>query len=465
LNTLKNDLRAITADGTACNVMVGVGETYLPAFVLALTGSQLACGLTATVPLVMGAFLQLLAPYAIPRLRSFRRWVVLCAVVQAASFLPLLVVSLAGSASVFAVFCIIAIYWATGQAGGSAWNAWVEDLVPEPVRAKFFADRTRFVQLGLVVGFVSGGILLQIGKLHGYVVLPFAALFFAAIASRLVSAYKLNSQSDISLLPKKPSVAPWADFWAIATQGGNGRVIVYVLAMQLACQISGPYFTPYMLGHLKLSYLGYVTLICVAYLARIAAAPTWGRVVEKIGVNRLLWMSGLGIVPMAFLWGLSDSFTYLVILQIVSGAVWGAYELANLLLIIEAIPTAKKINVLTVYNFVNALAIMGGSFIGGYLLTAFGGGYRAYFIVFLASSVARLMAPVLLVKVPRWMPVFGGAKKVPALTSKSASPSVQRHVVKPLPAKPHVHGSHPAIPKPAFLRVSPTAASEKKATK
>jgi MFS family permease len=463
LNTLKNDLHAITADGTACNVMVGIGESYLPAFVLALTGSQLACGLTATVPLVMGAFLQLLAPYAIPRLHSYRRWVVLCAVVQAASFLPLLVVSLTGSASVFAVFCVIAIYWATGQAGGSAWNAWVEDLVPEQVRARFFASRTRFVQLGLVVGFVSGGVLLQFGKLHGYVVIPFSVLFLAAATSRLVSAYKLNSQSDISKLPKKPNVAPWTDFWTIATQGGNGRVILYVLAMQLACQISGPYFTPYMLGHLQLSYLGYVTLICVAYLARIAAAPTWGRVIEKIGVNRLLWMSGLGIVPMAFLWGLSDSFVYLIILQIVSGVVWGAYELSNLLLIIEAIPAAKKINVLTVYNFVNALAIMGGSIIGGYLLTAFGGGYHAYFVVFLASTLARIMAPVILVKVPRWMPVFSRAKKIPALAPISASPSVHRQAVKPLPAKTHIHGSHPAIPKPAFLRVSPTTASEKNA--
>ena len=49
MNELRKDLRAICADGAAWSVMVGVGETYLPAFVLALMASQLASGLVATM--------------------------------------------------------------------------------------------------------------------------------------------------------------------------------------------------------------------------------------------------------------------------------------------------------------------------------------------------------------------------------------------------------------------------------
>ena len=52
--------------------MVGIKETYLPAFVLALSSSQLAAGLVATVPLMAGALLQLISPYAVRRLRSYR---------------------------------------------------------------------------------------------------------------------------------------------------------------------------------------------------------------------------------------------------------------------------------------------------------------------------------------------------------------------------------------------------------
>ena len=63
----------------AASLMVGVGETYLPVFVLALSGSQLACGLVTTVPLVIGAVLQLGSPWLMRRCGSYRRWVSLCA--------------------------------------------------------------------------------------------------------------------------------------------------------------------------------------------------------------------------------------------------------------------------------------------------------------------------------------------------------------------------------------------------
>ena len=58
---LRRDLRISTAEGMAASVMVGVGETYLPVFVLAISGSELACGLASTVPLVIGAVVQLTA--------------------------------------------------------------------------------------------------------------------------------------------------------------------------------------------------------------------------------------------------------------------------------------------------------------------------------------------------------------------------------------------------------------------
>jgi MFS family permease len=461
LSTLKNDLQAITADATACNVMVGIGETYLPAFVLALTGSQLACGLTSTVPLLLGAVLQLFTPFVIRKLHSYRRWVVVCAVVQALSFAPLIIASLLGSFSVVAVFLVIALYWATGQAGGSAWNAWMEDIVPQRVRARFFACRTRYVQIGVLVGFIGGGVALQLGHAGGFGLLPFALLFMGAIASRLISAKYLDCQSETQLPRRNGVTKPWNDFLAI-TQSGNGRIILYVLAMQLGCQISGPYFTPYMLGHLKFSYINYVALICIAYLSRVAVASLWGRVVKKIGITQLLWLSGLAIVPLPALWDISDSFTYLAILQVYSGMVWAAYELANLLLIIESIPAAKKINILTIYNFANALAIVGGSIIGGYLLTVFGGGRHAYLMLFLVSTLARAAALLILVKMPLRVPFFDRAKNAfPRQHVLTPTRAAHRSSAKALSTSTRLHSAHKAVPKPAFLRVSASANNEK----
>ena len=68
--------------------MVGLGESYVPAFALALGFGAVSASLLATLPMLAGAVIQLITPAAIRRLGSYRRWVVLCAQLQALSFAP-----------------------------------------------------------------------------------------------------------------------------------------------------------------------------------------------------------------------------------------------------------------------------------------------------------------------------------------------------------------------------------------
>ena len=72
---------------------------------------------------------------------SYRRWVALCALIQAAAFLPLLLAALTGRMPTTVVFALIAVYWATGLGGNGPWNAWMETLVPSRLRARYFAWR------------------------------------------------------------------------------------------------------------------------------------------------------------------------------------------------------------------------------------------------------------------------------------------------------------------------------------
>jgi MFS family permease len=424
LGTLRNDLRAILADGAASNLMVGIGENYLPAFVLALSGSQLACGMAATVPLVLGGLVQLATPWVLARVRSHRRWAVCCAVIQALSFLPLLAAALTDKLDLTSVFLIIALYWSCGMACNSTWNAWVETLVPWQIRAPYFAQRTRWSQFSLLLGFALGGILLQIGAQNGHRLPVFGLLFLLACGSRLLSAFALETQQEHTALPRPGKHQFLKDFQELAHSGGNSLTILFILLTQGAVYISGPYFTPYMLGNLKFSYLQFMILTALAYLAKVAVMGFWGKVVERHGVQRLLLWGGLAIMPLPAFWGLTDSFAFLAVLQIVSGAAWSAYELAILLLFIENIPFAKKVNVITIYNLANAGAIMGGSLIGGGLLWACGGGSAAYHTVFLASTLARIAALLVLVQAPAL-----AARKLSDLIGKTLSDKVESPTV------------------------------------
>src|SRR6516165_9799517 len=134
---LRKNLRNSLSDGAAFSVMVGIGETYFPAFVLALGMGEIAAGLVASVPLLVGAVLQLVSPAAVAWLGSNRRWVVACVVIQAASFVPLVAAGLWGHMPVIGVFAAVSLYWAAGLGAGPAWNTWMETVVPFRVRAPF----------------------------------------------------------------------------------------------------------------------------------------------------------------------------------------------------------------------------------------------------------------------------------------------------------------------------------------
>jgi len=386
-------------DGAAFSVNVGIGEAYLPAFLLACGGSDLLAGLVAAVPLVVGATLQLLSPIGVRLAGTLRRWVVGCAVVQGLSFVPLALAALGGQVPMLPIFAIASVYWGAGMATGAAWNTWIATLVPRPVRARFFALRTRLTQVAVLAGLLVGGWILERGKADGTPMLAFALIFGVAACARLTSAAFLLRHSDPRRTPPPMRViSPVKLFRAFDTRA-DARLLTYMLSVTLTTQLAAPYFTPFMLSDLRLSYTEYTMLIGAAFAAKIFSLPMLGNVAKRIGAQRLLWFGGVGLTPLALLWLFEDSLWYLLTIQLFAGVCWAAYELAVMLLIFESVPEEERTSILTYYNFANSALIAGGALVGGWMLHAAGHGRDAYFLVFAVSSVARVLSLLLLARV------------------------------------------------------------------
>lgn len=384
--------------------MVGVGESYLAAFVLAMGMGQVAAGLISTLPLLVGSLLQLISPAAVRRLQSHRRWVVICAVTQALSFLPLVVAALVGSMSVWVMFAVAAVYWGAGLGSTAAWNTWIDSLVPQRIRANYFARRTRVSQFATLVGFLIGGVALQLGAWADEGLWAFAGVFLLAALCRTASAAFLAGQSESPSRLDDQRRVSIVEFLRRFRTAGDGRLLFYLLAVQAAAQISGPYFTSYMLGPMRLSYASYVTLIATSFATKALALPALGRFAHHFGTRKLLWLGGLGIVPISGLWAISNDFWYLLAVQTLSGVVWAGYELAMFLLFFETIRADERTSVLTTFNFAHAVATAGGSLLGGALL-AFGGKTQAaYLLLFVLSSAARAVTLIGLARVSRAAP-------------------------------------------------------------
>lgn len=396
----RRDLRLITVDGLFYCLMVGCGEAYFGAFAIAMGMHEILAGLIGSVPLVVGGTLQLVTPVMVRRLGSLRRWVVLCATIQACSFLPLAMGAYHGSMPAWLIYLAVSLYWTVNYAQGPAWNTWVATLVPDRIRARYFAKRTRIIQLGTVVGLLGAGTALNAAKGNPdntAAVGIFAILFLSAAAFRSYASRCLAAQSEPEPLPRDfRSVSP-KQFLARWRTGHDARLLGYMLLVQIAVQTSGPFFTPFMLVRLELSYATYMVLIAVSFLSRMLVLPFLGRLAQRRGPRAVLLVGGLGLIPASSLWALGDNFWYLVVIQMFSGAVWAAYELATFLLLFDAIPSNERTSVLSMFNFANTLAIVIGSLVGATLLGLLGEGIAAYHTLFIISSGLRVLTiPLLL---------------------------------------------------------------------
>jgi MFS family permease len=155
-----------------------------------------------------------------------------------------------------------------------------------------------------------------------------------------------------------------------------------------------------MLRSLDFSYVSYVALISLSFVGKAVALPALGRLAVRFGTRKLLWLGGVGIVPISGLWLISNSFAFLMLVQVLAGIAWAAYELAMFLLFIEAIRPEERTSMLTNFNFANSLATVGGSLLGGALLLGFGKQPATYLTIFAVSSAARALTLVVLWRVP-----------------------------------------------------------------
>lgn len=392
---LRRSMRASVIDGSLYSVMVGIGETYLPAFVLALGMGEITAGLIAALPQLAGALIQLISPWAVAKLNSHKRWVVMCAAIQGLSFFPLIFAALIGKIGVVPVFLLATIYWAGGLGAGGAWNTWMGRLIPASMRTKYFAKRSSFLHAAVPIGVLGGGLALQFGSNPAEPARVFAILFLVAGICRLMSARLLSIQCEPPLTRIEDRPFTLQQMKPLL-RGQEGRLLAFIVTAQLAVQIGAPYFSPYMLKQLHLPYAPYMVLLAASFLGKFAAMPFAGRLAHRYGTRTLLRVGAILIVPLPVLWLVSGQLPYLICMQLAAGAALGSYELATLLMYFEAFRSEDRTALLTLYNLGNSLAIIAGSLVGASLLKSVGESPTGYSVVFAVSLGARLFSTLLL---------------------------------------------------------------------
>lgn len=387
---MSRNLKISIIEGLCFSVMFGIGESYLPAFALSLGMSETLAGLFGSLPLVGGAILQLISPWAILKLKSVKKWAVLMALLQALCFLPLMYFALHPTTSYWIVFLIAVAYWSVGFAIGPAWNYWISALVPKEIAHNYFNTRFRLVQIVIMGGIFLGSFLLANNVSFGPLTTAFSVIFLIAFVARLLSAWFLNLTDDVDTAVLRDSQTELLNWRKMLADPELNKFFTFLFFFTICVWMSGPFVNPFLLEELKYSYSDYKWIIAALIVGKVIGTLVIPRVQKKIGTMATFLVGCFGVSPWPALWAISGSLYFSVALQFISGFFWAFIEVGLALIFFEKLSPAQKIAYLTVFNFFNALAIVIGSLLGAALLSSLGEDRMSYAFLFILAAFCRL---------------------------------------------------------------------------
>lgn len=371
--------------------MVGLGETYIAAFVLTKGFSEVSASLISTIPLFAGAVLQLVSPYGVFKLKSYRKWVTKTSLLQALSLFSLAATAFIPT-PVEVLFIIAALYWAGGMSTGPAWNSWMTKIVPEKNRLQFFSRRSMLSSICVFVGLITGGLILHFFSKQDKILEAFFGIFIAGGVLRIISSYLLSLHTEDETMTSAIEKFSFRFVCKNIWNRDYAKTLKFIFIFQFGVYFSAAFFNPFMLKELKFSYKVYMIMLASSFIAKIFAQPITRKIIERFGPQKTLLFATIGISPLPLVWTLSPNPVYLASMQAVSGFMWGIYELITFMILFNQIPQKERTEALTFFNFAQTICIITGSVIAGILFKLIGGDYRAYMAIFIGSTCLRFMA-------------------------------------------------------------------------
>lgn len=287
-----------------------------------------------------------------------------------------------------------------GVVGNNAWVAWMGELVPVPIRGRYFGKRTALTILGGTLASLAAGAGLDLGKASGHAGVAFAGLALLGCLVGGITTLLMLRQHDPA--PDASRVPPGIGAALKPLRDPGARnVIRFQVAWNLAIGVAGAFFSIHMLQNLHMGFTLVAAYNAGVAVVRMLAAPAWGRALDRVGTRPVLAVCcfGMALVPLLWLLPTPDRLWPLVVDFLVSGVLWCGQGLAAFQLPLAVAPRDGRPFYLAVFatvgGFAFAIASSAGGAIAQHLPTRFiWNGHTVYAIhaLFVLSAAGRFVA-------------------------------------------------------------------------
>jgi MFS family permease len=285
------------------------------------------------------------------------------------------------------------------------------DMVPERVRGAYFGKRTM----------ISGGVSALVGLLAGRLADNWKAeygadapgglliIFGIGLACGLASWYALLRCPEPPLAQEHEDrpAAPYLVLVREALADSNyRRLLAFSMVVSVGVWVAGPYFNVYMIKVMHLPYSLMSLFAAVSALGSLAMVRLWGRLADHFGAKPVMsaCLSGIAVAPMLWLLSAGGAWWPLLLANVLGGAAWSGYFLAQMTMLFKIIPEARKSVYIGLFYALDALPTLVAPVVGGLFLQHTEhwalrlGSWTlvSYHVVFLVSGLTRSMAAPIL---------------------------------------------------------------------
>lgn len=395
--TKQNDGSLFHAEAATVGTEDAVVAFQTPSLVASGAEAQQVSILSALLNLPI-AFLYTMVPSIITRTGSRKKAVVLLAIVDALTWLPLIaVLFFIGPVAPFWMMGLWIINLIPGVLLLPARDGWLADAVPANLIGRHLGVRTvvsasSYIGMFYLMGYIQDIFTHQLFN-------GFAIIFLSAFVVTLVKAIFYSRIHDpVKVIEKQPRFSI-SDFLKKTRGEELQRYIFYSSSLNFAVYLCSPLFAVYMVQHLEFSYLTFAVIISSESVARVISAPLWGKYSDRIGNLPILRKVSYMIPFLPVLWLVSSNVIYLISIQLLAGAIWAGFDICSRSLIYKGASPETKAGYIVCEKSLIALCQAGGALVGAGLLSVmfpiFGSKIFGLFLLsgIMRFVVARIMFP------------------------------------------------------------------------
>ena len=366
------------------SLVVGFAENYFAAFALQQGLSAIESGLLTSLPLIFAALLQFIMQTQIKQI-GLSYFVKRALFIQSLSLLGLCFLALIKTEFAFYfLFFFYGIYWLGHFSIQPAWNRWISDIIPFEQGQSYFSLRTRLSQIGILLGLFGGGALLHLNVLQISVEYLFLILFLSCFVLKVIIV-QLFRKHPAQNQPLYLNIDHIKNLWS-----KNMNFFKNYGLFNATLYLSAPFVAGYLLSVKNLSYLELMYVMSGLFIGKVVMTYYLNHNSKQFDPHRILLYGGIIAAPLPAVWPFCTNVTMMFLVHFVSGIGWAAWEVGMSLNFFKKIDQEKKIEVVSLYNYIGVVTQVVGTIIGAFL---FNHVLKSNFdILFIVAGIIRLLA-------------------------------------------------------------------------